>query len=135
MADISERNHRMKLTSLSIEKNELFKNYDHQIFVYEKGRIVRYYIDNEGVVNNDEFVYLHAKRREFTVGNIEDEFYILSDMLLPKGDEEITEELIKKFSGFVSTEYEKKELQKYNTTYLFKRGMRKCKKVVKRLLP
>lgn len=137
MADISERNHRMKLTSMSIEKNTDFRNYDYQIFVYKNGKIIRYFIDEKDCIRRDEFVYLHAKNRRFMVNNIaEDEksFYILSDRLDKMGDEEISKEIIKKYSGFISEEFEKKELQRYNTKELFKRGIRKCKRVVRRLL-
>lgn len=136
MADISERNFRMKLTKMSIDKNKDYRNYNYQIFVYDKGKIFRYYIDDEGMMGRDEFVYLHAKKRNILADKLEMEesFYILSDSLKAKGNVEITEEIIKNYCGFVSLEYEKKELKKHNTKVRIKSGVRKCKRVVKRLL-
>ena len=85
MADISEKNRRLKLTQLSLSKNEEFVNYNYQIFYYENGKIMRSYIDKDGNIGQDEFIYLHAKKRRFNVDGINNiqnnSFYFLSDRI------------------------------------------------------
>lgn len=138
MADISEKNSRLKLTQLSLSKNEEFVNYNYQIFYYENGKIMRSYIDKDGNIGQDEFIYLHAKKRHFNVDGINNiqnnSFYFLSDRIECKEEKEINKEIIMKYSEYVSERYDRMEMIRYNTKNLFRKGKIKCKKTMKRWL-
>lgn len=40
-------------------------NYDHQAFCWQDGRVLRYYVNAEGIIASDEFAYIHFKNRQF----------------------------------------------------------------------
>lgn len=40
------------------------KNYDHQIFYYEGGKILRDYVDGDEVIKTDELMYIHLQKRK-----------------------------------------------------------------------
>lgn len=141
MADISERNKRLKLTQMSLNKNSDLRNYDYQVFYFEKGRIYRAFIDENGQIGRDEFVYLHAKKRGILCECLKsndnekvDSFIFLSDRIVKKEFENFTKEDIIKYSEFISEKYDIKECARYNRRDLLRRGMKKWKRIKKRLL-
>ena len=141
MADISERNKRLKLTQMSIRKNDKYQNYNYQVFSFEKGGIYRNFIDAQGRIGKDEFVYLHAKKRQIicdilnSYGNEAiDSFIILSDRIIRKDFEAFTKDRIMEYSEFISEKHDIKERDRYNRKDLLKRGKKKWKRIKKRLL-
>jgi len=61
-ADISPVYKQMKIVT---KYTNYENNYKHQIFVWDTNRIIRYYIGDDGNVNNDEFAYLHLQKRKY----------------------------------------------------------------------
>lgn len=143
MADISEKNTRLKLTDMSVNKNKELKNYRHQLFYFEDGRVLRSFIDKNNNVGTQEYIYFHAKKRSMDTSlcvNEEDfsSFYILGDRVVLKrtgeNDGKLTKDVIKEYSQYVSEIRDRKEVICYYFKDLLKRGKKKCKKVIKRLL-
>lgn len=139
MADISERNKRLKLTNMSLNKNSKLNNYDYQVFYFENGRIYRAFIDENDKIGIDEFIYLHAKKRRILCDWLKnnrkvESFIILSDRIIEKDFQEFTREDIIKYSEFISKKYDVKERVRYNIKDLLKRGKKKWKRIKRRLL-
>lgn len=97
-ADIGFRNQRMIIAG---NQN---KNYDFQLFTYEKGHCYRYYIVEDGVAR-DEFSYIHLQKRPYRETVFTDRFIVAQNDFIPfKGD--ITSEMIKKHNPFRGHTYE-----------------------------
>lgn len=77
-------------------KNEQYKN-DHQIFIWEKGTLTRYYA-YEKKVYSEEFMYIHFWCRPMSYTNeISDKYIIYADSI-KKFDGDVNLKIIKKYS-------------------------------------
>lgn len=81
------------------------KNYKYQLFVWDRGKIKRYYIENEKVLEED-FAYIHIKKRKFEEPQFDireaETIYICPDKFVRASAEE---------------KIDKKMIQKYNHNY------------------
>ena len=114
-ADISPVFYRMKLvTQYTCYSN----NYRHQIFVRDGSKIVRYYLNRDGMVMQDEFAYLHFQKRKFTsqqLSAIPMERYIFTPKgFVAIGNEDITAKVICKYNKYPGRLYEWIEWKKRN---------------------
>lgn len=89
------------------------KNYDYQMFYWDKGHVYRGYID-KSCVKVDEFIYIHFKKRpnfeiDDSVRNT-DAFYITNHGFLKKDGINITKDIIQEVNSFKGRLHEKYEL-------------------------
>lgn len=107
-ADISKIYRRFRLA-----RND--KNYDYQVFCWDKGHIYRYFFDE--TIKKDEFIYIHFKERGFLpiADNcvFEDSFYITNRGFYPCNPTIIDKSKIQKYNFFKSHGSEKVELKKF----------------------
>lgn len=103
MADISCRIHRMTLSRQ--------KNYKHQVFYWEDGKVFRSYIDGDKTLV-DEFCYIHMQKRNYNNGLRlpKNGFYILEDRFVEKDPGPPDRDEILALSGYVSSIEDYKEL-------------------------
>ncbi len=85
----SPHNHRFRFVNRTNPKYEIPpKDYPHQVFYWENGEIFRAYIDNDGTIKTDSFVYMHFFKRKFPNFPKEillaDRFFCTPDGFLPK---------------------------------------------------
>ena len=62
-------------------------NYDHQVFYWENGQLYRAYIDENGHVQTNQYIFMHWQKRNPKVrdGRLEcDSFFITSTDIIPK---------------------------------------------------
>ena len=61
-ADITKKRYRFTLSDFLVDKKN--NNYSRQLFCREQGRIYRYYASEGGVVEREEFIYIHFQKRK-----------------------------------------------------------------------
>ena len=86
-ADISSQWYRMKLAENYVDSND--KNYPYQVFYWKDGKVFRcYWKHGEG--KNEEFLYIHIKKRQYKANTIQPgrAFYINADCFaeIPAGE-------------------------------------------------
>lgn len=109
MADIRCRYKRFRV-------HECLKNYKHQLFVWKSGKVLRFY-ENNGRIMQEEFPYIHFKRRKEIAGDMTgiDFFAITPSGFIPmKKDPDI--EFINKNNPYPGKLYEIAE----NIIYMIK---------------
>lgn len=100
-ADISAKYRRYRIIN-TYRYDKKIKNYKHQIFAWEKGKVYRYYIENKEL-KREEKIYIHFKKRpnfelDFPAEECE-KFYITSKGFVPmKGDPSLS--IIKKLNPY-----------------------------------
>lgn len=106
-ADISPVFSRMKIVTNYTCYDD---NYKHQIFVRDGVKILRYYLDEYGKVQKEEFVYIHFQKRKFTdeqlVANPNDPYIITAKGFLPIRGQEITKKVVCKYNKYPGHLYE-----------------------------
>lgn len=111
--------------------DEKVKNYKHQIFYWEKGKVYRAYIKN-GELQKEEYLYIHFQKRpnfEITPELLTvDGFYITKDGFFVK-EQEVTQADIDKYNRYKGALYEWWEKTKFS----IKRFFTKVKNRLKRL--
>ena len=111
--------------------DEKVKNYKHQIFYWEKGKVYRAYIEN-GKLQKEEYLYIHFKKRpnfEITTDLLNaDSFYITPNGFFVK-EQEVTRADIDKYNPYKGVLYERWE----KTKFLVSRFLKKVKNRLKRL--
>lgn len=93
------------------------KNYYHQVFYYEKGKIYRAY-KKYNKIRREEYIYIHFRRKLYadankSFQNIKDCFYITKDGFFEKKQGEPTIEEIKKYNYNPGIIYEWFETMKF----------------------
>lgn len=90
-------------------------NYKHQVFCWENGKVFRYYYNN-GVIQKEEKLYIHFKKRpNFDVNFNPDKssaFYITKFGFVPK-EKEVKLDDIKRLNPYKSGIYEKFERSRF----------------------
>lgn len=105
-ADISEIYSRFRLALDD-------KNYNNQIFYYEKGKIFRSYIEKNNL-NKEEFIYIHFKRRNmYNLPQNKTSFYISKNGFYDIIDNVKIDEVINKYNTYNGKFYEKIELMTF----------------------
>lgn len=106
------------------------KNYDYQVFVWDKGHVYRYYRD--GIIKTDEFIYIHFKERGSLpmIGDVKGSpaFYVTSSGFYSFDPSQISLEEIQKYNHFNGAKSEKRELRKFEQSERkekLKRALRK----------
>ncbi|MDD3415001.1 MAG: hypothetical protein PHY47_13495 [Lachnospiraceae bacterium] len=138
MVSISKTNHILEydyedMADISCRKKRLTasrqRNYQNQVFYYEKGRVFRAYIDDEGCVKTQEFAYIHLQKRKMQYEKRLKEYYILSDGFYPKIEGIPDKKRIIDLSEYVSDDKDKMEEKKYkiNKFHDFLKSSCKCK--------
>jgi len=113
-AEINQRYKRFKL-------NKKDKNYKHQLFYYEDGKIFMAYLENHEIKIN-EFMYLHFQNRKFNeIGKVGRYFYITYNGFIPKEKGIPNIETIKALNKYKGLWYEKCEIVKFNFSSKFRK--------------
>lgn len=92
------------------------KNYQYQVFYWENGHAYRAFIDSDGKVGTDEFIYIHWQKR---LPKFDDDverpeaFYITSTKFIGKEPGVPDKEMIMKLGALKSDEVRRKEWVKY----------------------
>lgn len=91
------------------------KNYEYQVFYSEDGSIYRAFIDADGKVRVQEYMYIHFSKRRFNhVNTLTENFYILSDGFHDKKNRGIPNYYeVVQYSEHMDTATEKKERRRY----------------------
>lgn len=90
------------------------QNYDHQIFLYKEGKIIRAAVDEHDAIRYDEYVYIHFKNRRLTFeANPAGEYYVTPTCFATCAKTELTPECVRRYSGFVSHRQDHKEERLY----------------------
>ena len=105
-ADISHRHRRFTL-STQCSLSEKDKNYRHQVFFWEDGKVYRTYIQH-GHMFSEEYMYIHFKKRpnfevNFDVDKV-NSFFITSKGFIPKGNAVVDKSVMQRYNpyfGFV----------------------------------
>lgn len=80
-----------------LPKEEAYKN-EHNIFVWDSGKLIRYYLDKKQV-KNEEYMYIHFWCRPMTyTKSISTKYLIFADKVVPYHGEGITEAFVKRYS-------------------------------------
>lgn len=94
-AHLDKFNHGFFLRHLP--QDESFKN-KHQVFLWEKGKLTRYYLYDKNLVAQEEYMYIHFWCRPMTYCDaISNRYLIYADKIIPF-TKEITHKIIKKYS-------------------------------------
>jgi hypothetical protein len=108
-ADISVRYKRIILNRV--------KNYDYQILYWENGKVFRSYLNDNGIVNTDEFLYFHfQKSNPKSINSYKTNpkrIIIHKDMFESIEISSITKEFIVKHSDYISKKEDKLDKIKY----------------------
>lgn len=114
-ADISPRYTRMYISR--------FKNYKHQILYWHDGSVYRKYVDDNGNVGTDEFLYAHFQRKypqglkQWEQIPTPSTFVYRADKFMYIEPEKINKEFILNMSEYSDARIDKKE----NLSYTFKK--------------
>ena len=110
-ADLSPRYTRMFVSRMP--------NYNYQIMYWENGHVYRSYIDFDGSIKREEFMYFHFQRKNpksLSIWSTREKpkrfIYKADGFILPEM-EEIDDKYIKKYSDFQSNEIDSKEEKQY----------------------
>lgn len=125
-ADISNLRHRFVLALDD-------KNYKHQIFYWENGHVYRAF-ENNGIIEQDEFVYIHFKRRKNLINYVDNQnaesFYICNKGFISKKIGLPSLNDIKQYNKYYGAIYELLE-KNYNLAKLrFKNRVMKVKMIL-----
>lgn len=126
-ADITPLYKRYIISTGSSLDEKVHKNYDNQIFYWEKGKIYRAYYEN-GTIKNDEFIYLHQRSRPnyripFDVEKV-DSFYITNKGFVEK-EGEVSLEIIRKYNNNPGTWVENAQKTNFFVKLYFHKLLRK----------
>lgn len=92
-------------------------NYPHQVFYWEDGKVWRAYIDEEGDVRTNEYVYIHWQKRKPVMEDglqAGDAFYVTAEKLMvKKAHGAPTKEQIMRLSPLREESDRKREKRKY----------------------
>lgn len=115
-ADIDVR--KKRYTHVEIENNIQTKNYEHQVFYFDKGRIFMAFIDKNGKIKINEYIYIHLQKRknlEIDINNIDNSFWITNKGFYRKVCNKIIQhgDFIT-YNKFLGKEVEIEEIKKYN---------------------
>lgn len=101
--------------------DEKVKNYKHQIFYWEKGKVYRAYIKN-GELQKEEYLYIHFQKRpnfDITPDLLDaDSFYITPNGFFVK-EKEVTQADIDKYNPYKGAIYEWCEKTKFSIKRFF----------------
>ncbi|MGF0019634.1 DUF6625 family protein [Sporofaciens sp. SGI.106] len=93
------------------------ENYDYQIFCWIDGHIYRYYVDLEGHLGRDEFMYAHFQKKKIYETRMPSVIDGLNFIISTKGfkiiDREIDVEFVKEESDFISKASDELDIKKY----------------------
>lgn len=90
------------------------KNYDHQIFLHEKGKVMRVAVDENDAIRYDEFVYIHFKNRHFSFkANPNECYFITPNCFLACKETQLTAANIRQLGGFVSHKQDSRDKYSY----------------------
>lgn len=99
-ADISPRYYRFKLSDYFIDIKPKDNNYKHQIFMYDKGSVYRYYLYN-GKIQKDEFIYIHFQKRNMVkFFNEADSFFVTYKGFIRRQQFEIDRKQLREINKF-----------------------------------
>lgn len=91
-------------------------NYDHQVFYWEKGHVYRAYLKDD-CIYEDEFIYIHFKRRSFPAPLFEavqsDAYFVTPQGFFEKKAPQVLMNDIDQYNPFRSHLYEKLQHYKY----------------------
>ena len=96
-ADIDVNYNDLRLVEFA---NDFHKNYDSQLFVWNNGKLLRYYFD-ENSIKTDEFAYIHLQKRQMVKPEFnpyECDRFIITNNKFIKNNEEINQILINKYN-------------------------------------
>ena len=106
-ADISPVFTRMKKVTNYTNYDD---NYSYQIFARDGKCTIRYYLDGDGLVQKDEFAYIHFQKRKFTnnqlVADPNEPYMITNKGFLPMPEQKITKRLISMYNRYPGRFYE-----------------------------
>lgn len=127
-ADISPRFHRFRLSDYFVDISKKENNFHHQIFVYEQGKVYRYYLV-KNMIQKDEFAYIHFQKREMPrLGDVKDCFYVTNEGFISKSNsDEISAKQIKLLNRFILRKEIK--VKTYYTIWKIKRKINKMRKL------
>lgn len=100
-------------------------NYKYQILFWEKGKVYRKYINEEGKVGSDEYMYFHFQKKSpkslscWGEGKIPSRIIYRADGFIEGNSEEVNEDYIYRYSDFKNLDVDKREscdyiLKKFN---------------------
>lgn len=108
-ADIDVRYNRVKLRHLP--------NYKKQIVYWKNGDVLRSFIDNNGVVITEKYLYAHfQKKHPVSINAFENKpsaFIVNAKQFIDISGEEITPQMIEKYCDFVDDKTDEKEKKLY----------------------
>lgn len=119
-ADISKIYNRFKLAV------EYKKNFNNQVFYWEKGKVYRAYKDKLGDIKTEEYIYIHYKERKnmcVNIKNINDiqSFFITNNGFFSKEIGLPSIEEINTYNKYKGRLYEKIEELKFHTKSIIKK--------------
>lgn len=122
-ADISQIYHRYRLALKD-------KNYDHQVFYWDKGHVYRSYLDGEQI-KRDEFMYIHFKKRpNYEVDSYLETangFFITNHGFFAQDNQKITLEVIERMNPYRGRLFEVFELFRFRCIDLKQRIFNKIR--------
>lgn len=92
------------------------RNYPHQVFYWENGRVYQAFVDADGTVETKEYVYIHWQKRKPAPDDSflgDNSFYVTSERLLKKEQGIPTQETIVRLCPDRSEGERKKEMRAY----------------------
>lgn len=93
------------------------KNYDDQVFYWEKGKVYRAFLD-QNRIKTEEFIYIHFKKREFGKQPFDEakaeSFYLTTEGFVEKTAGIPTLEDIRRYNKFKGSMHERQELAGFN---------------------
>ena len=128
-ADITHMYKRFRLSDYYFLDKKV-KNYKHQVFYWEKGKIYRAFIEN-GELQKEEYLYMHFKKRpnfEITSDLLNaDSFYITPNGFFVK-EQEVTRADIDKYNPYKGAIYEWWEKTRFSIKKFFERVRNRLKR-------
>ena len=94
-------------------------NYKYQILFWEKGKVYRKYIDQNGQIGSDEYMYFHFQRKNpktlpcWREGSAPNRIIYRADGFIEGNIEEINKDYIYKYADFKSISVDKRESHDY----------------------
>jgi len=114
-ADISIHHHRFTLAQIN-------NNFKQQVFYYKDGHVYRAYED--GIIKNDEFLYIHFKQRgDMKVYGdcINNNFFITNSGFYPLEKDKVDQSDIQQYNAYPGDCFEQKELRKVKRFKFYRR--------------
>lgn len=93
-------------------------NYPHQVFIYDRGRILRRAIDETKRLQDKEYAYLHFQKRRYDINQIQTDgtgtYMITPDGFFDINLSDIDAKAVKRYNPYRGKFYEKLEWKKRN---------------------